>query len=77
VALRLSIPAIAHLLHTKLACKGTAYSPLKTLGSAVTVNTRVAYLSVLVVLLGFWVKSRQEEILLEQHFQNTGPTGTG
>lgn len=50
---------------------------LAILGSAVTVNMGVACLAVLVVLLGFWVKSRQEEILLEQHFQNTGPTGTG
>jgi protein-S-isoprenylcysteine O-methyltransferase Ste14 len=41
---------------------------LAILGSAITVNTRVAYLAVPVVLFGFWVKSRQEEALLEQHF---------
>ncbi len=41
---------------------------LAILGSAVTVNTRIAYLAVPVVLLGFWVKSRQEEALLEQRF---------
>jgi protein-S-isoprenylcysteine O-methyltransferase Ste14 len=45
---------------------------LAILGSAITVNSRVAYLTVPVLLLGFWVKARKEEVLLEKHFPEYG-----
>jgi protein-S-isoprenylcysteine O-methyltransferase Ste14 len=45
---------------------------LAVLGSAITVATRIAYLTVPVLLMGFAVKSRQEENLLERSFPEYG-----
>jgi protein-S-isoprenylcysteine O-methyltransferase Ste14 len=45
---------------------------LLVLGSAVTVHTRVAYVTVPVLLMGFAVKSHQEEKLLEHGFPEYG-----
>jgi protein-S-isoprenylcysteine O-methyltransferase Ste14 len=41
---------------------------LAILGSAITVNFRLAYIAVPIVWLGFWLKARREEALLEQQF---------
>jgi protein-S-isoprenylcysteine O-methyltransferase Ste14 len=45
---------------------------LAILGSAMTVNSRFAYIAVPIVWLGFWLKARREEALLEQQFWNIG-----
>jgi protein-S-isoprenylcysteine O-methyltransferase Ste14 len=41
---------------------------LAILGSAMTVNSGFAYTAVPIVWLGFWLKARREETLLEQQF---------
>jgi protein-S-isoprenylcysteine O-methyltransferase Ste14 len=41
---------------------------LAILGSAITVHSRLAYIAVPIVWLGFWLKACREEALLEQQF---------
>jgi protein-S-isoprenylcysteine O-methyltransferase Ste14 len=45
---------------------------LAILGSAVTVNHPAAYVAIPCILAGFWIKSRQEEKLLQTRFPEYG-----
>jgi protein-S-isoprenylcysteine O-methyltransferase Ste14 len=41
---------------------------LMCLGSAITAGRLGSWLGLVIVLAGFWIKLRQEEVLMTQHF---------